>query len=156
MSPFGGPPAKLLETLPERLIRRHEGYRRHAYQCPAGYWTIGIGRNIDRNGPGITLAEAEVLLRNDLIRLAHELDAALPWWRQQDPVRRAVMLDLAFNLGTTKLLTFRRTLNSWQQGDYAGAATQLLQSAYAQQVPSRAGRNAVMLRTGDVPAELTA
>ena len=46
---------KLLE-----MLKRHEGEvvtngRHVAYKCPAGYWTVGVGRNVDPNG-GIGLS----------------------------------------------------------------------------------------------------
>jgi hypothetical protein len=56
-------------------LKVHEGSRTHAYDCPAGYITIGVGRNIDPNG-GLGLSEDEInyLLRNDIERCYRELD----------------------------------------------------------------------------------
>ena len=45
-------------------LRDHEGLRHFPYQCTAGRTTIGYGRNLDDKG--LTLAECEVLLDNDL------------------------------------------------------------------------------------------
>jgi GH24 family phage-related lysozyme (muramidase) len=42
-------------------LKVHEGSRTHAYDCPAGYITIGVGRNIDPNG-GLGLSEDEIRL----------------------------------------------------------------------------------------------
>ena len=33
-----------------QTLKRHEGVRQYAYRCPAGYWTIGAGRNVDETG----------------------------------------------------------------------------------------------------------
>ena len=56
------------------MLKRHEGEvktngRHVAYKCPAGYWTLGIGRNIDP-AKAVSLSEEEVnfLLQNDLDR----------------------------------------------------------------------------------------
>jgi lysozyme len=51
------------------LIKRWEGLKLEAYQCPAGVWTIGYGstRGV-RPGQRITEAQAERLLRDDLAR----------------------------------------------------------------------------------------
>jgi GH24 family phage-related lysozyme (muramidase) len=54
------------------MLKRHEGEvvtngRHLIYKCPAGHWTIGIGRNVDVNG-GLGLSDAEVdfLLEGEL------------------------------------------------------------------------------------------
>ncbi len=67
----------------------HEGVKRFAYKCPAGKWTIGVGRNIDEDG-GIGLSDAEVytLLRNDITRVDQELDEAFEWYSLLDQVGR--------------------------------------------------------------------
>jgi GH24 family phage-related lysozyme (muramidase) len=33
-----------------KQIERDEGKRNRGYKCPAGYWTIGVGYNVE-NGP---------------------------------------------------------------------------------------------------------
>ena len=33
-------------SLEDQLIL-HEGLRREVYKCPAGYWTVGVGRNLE-------------------------------------------------------------------------------------------------------------
>jgi lysozyme len=51
------------------LIKRWEGLRLTAYQCPAGVWTIGYGSTRDvRPGQTITETEAERRLLSDLAR----------------------------------------------------------------------------------------
>ena len=62
----------------ERLIV-HEGLRLKPYKCPAGYLTIGVGRNVETNPiteeekkvvgdweRGITENGAKYLLKNDI------------------------------------------------------------------------------------------
>ena len=61
---------KLLE-----MLRRHEGEvktngRHVAYKCPEGYWTLGIGRNVDpENGIGLSDEEVNFFLENDILRV---------------------------------------------------------------------------------------
>lgn len=127
-----------------------EGFRSAAYQDSMGFWTIGVGRLIDaRKGGGISPEEALFLLGNDIAAKERELDARIPWWRQETEVRQRVMLDLAFNLGVAGLLNFRITLQSWKEGRYEEAADELESSQpWASQVGRRANRLAEMLRTG--------
>jgi lysozyme len=140
--------------LAERLIRLHEGLRLTAYRCSAGKLTIGHGRNIE--DIGITREEADYLLVNDLSRVEAELHAQLPWVTRLDPVRWAVLCDMAYNLGLGKLLQFTRTLSLIEGGDYAAAAGAMLQSKWATQVGTRAQRLAAMMATGTVPPEVAA
>ena len=77
-----------------------------------------------------------------------DLDRELPWWRELDQDRQFVMIDLCFNLGYKKLLTFQKTLASIAQGFYITAGDQLMQSKYAKQVGIRAKRNEYALKTG--------
>lgn len=150
------------ETCIQRLVV-NEGLKTRAYKCPAGYLTIGIGRNLDTNP--LTFGEFEYighncrtkfisndqafyLCRNDLKRVREDLDRELPWWRDLNLDRQFVMIDLCFNMGITKLLTFQKTLQSIATGYYIRAGEQLLQSKYAKQVGKRAKRNAECLQTG--------
>lgn len=130
-------------------LTRHEGYRRSAYQDTNGYWTIGIGRMIDKklNG-GLTKEEAQYLLQNDLDRCATELDAKIPWWQTLSTNRRYVLLNMCFNLGISKLLTFKNTLKMVQDGKYDDAAKGMLNSLWAKQVGNRAKELAEQMRKG--------
>ena len=142
----------------------NEGCVLEPYKCPAGKLTIGIGRNLDGNPltaeekayighncrkKGITNEQAAYLCRNDLKRVRAELDKFLPWWQDLNPDRQYVMIDLCFNMGIDKLLTFQRTLNSIATGYYIRAGEELMQSKYARQVGKRAERNANCLKTGE-------
>ena len=50
------------------MLKRHEGVRNKVYMCPAGYETIGVGRNISESGLGLSEDEVEYLLKNDILR----------------------------------------------------------------------------------------
>lgn len=130
-------------------LERDEGRVLHAYQDSLGYWTIGVGRLIDkRKGGGISNEEADYLKRNDIARFKRELDRVAPWWRDLDPVRQRAMLNLTFNMGPGWISDFSNTVAKLRAGDYAGAASGILASAYARQVGDRAKRIAHMIRTG--------
>lgn len=138
-----------------RLLKRHEGERRlpsgrhKLYRCPAGYWTIGWGRNLDAKG--LSDAEAELLLQNDLREACAELDRLTPWWRALDAPRQYVLVDLMFTLGATKLTRFAPTLALIEAGDYQGAAHRLTRTKWYRDVGTRGARVVRMLRTGQWP-----
>jgi len=140
-------------TLAERSIRYHEGLRLHPYFCTAGKLTIGWGRNLEDRG--LTQEEADFIFDTDWKRVKAELQSALPWTDQLDAVRYAVLADMCFNLGLPKFLAFKQTLEAVKQGDYARAASRMLASLWATQVPDRAKRLAAMMATGTVPPELS-
>lgn len=130
-------------------LTRHEGFVPNAYQDSLGYWTIGIGRLIDkRKGGGISKLEAQYLLRNDVDKAAKQLDDRLPWWRTLTPNRQAVLLNMTFNLGIGGLLGFKNTLEMVRTGNYEGAAKGMLASKWAKQVKGRATELAEQMRKG--------
>jgi lysozyme len=114
--------------------------------------TVGFGHNLTAHG--ISQACADLLLDEDVARASAELVRLCPWSAALSPVRRAALTDLCFNLGATRLAQFTQTLASLEQGDYATGAHLLLQSRYAAQVPMRATRIAMMLRTDAWPADV--
>ncbi len=159
----------------ERLLVLHEGLRLQPYRCPAGKLSIGVGRNLDDRplcpqeihylgrsdlSGGISEAEALWLLDRDLSVQARALDAAIPWWEGFDEARRAVLLDMSYNLGTAGLLKFRNTLRHLEARQFEEAAEEMLRSVWARQVGKqegqRAWRLARMTKTGEWPYDLGA
>ena len=138
-------------TLQDQLIL-HESNRLKPYLDTVGKWTIGVGRNLtDR---GITADESLYLLNNDITRVTREVSLALPWFNNLDPVRRKVVLDMDFNMGTgvpgvSGLLAFTNTLRAMKDGRYEDAAAGMLASLWAQQTKTRATRLAAMMKTGN-------
>lgn len=145
-------------------LRKEEGTVLSAYQDHLGYWTIGTGRLIDkRRGGGISPAENDMLLANDIAKvraqLAVDLDTSAAWARvKDDPVRAVALISMGFQMGVglpgkddAGLSGFDGTLALIAAGDFAGAAAQALKSAWAKQTPARAKRVTDMLRTGIMP-----
>ena len=134
-------------TLTEQL-RRDEGTESCAYQDSLGYWTIGVGRLIDaRKGGGLSNDEIDYLLGNDIKAKTHEVLRALPWAARLSEARRAVLVNMAFQMGTKGLLAFHRTLGSVEDGQYGDAAVEMLNSTWAKQTPARAMRLATQMET---------
>lgn len=136
---------KLIEEL-----RRDEGVIDHAYQDSLGYWTIGVGRLIDkRKGGRLTDEEIDFLLINDVKECVADLDRHLPWWRSLSDARRRVLVNMRFNLGMAGLLGFKNTLRFIEAGEYKRAAQNMLLSKWAKQVKGRANRLAEMMEKGE-------
>ena len=137
-----------IEALRKQLLR-HEGEVLHAYEDHLGYLTIGVGRLIDkRRGGGITHDEAMMLLDNDIRRVIDELESRAPWFKRLDTTRQQAIANMAFQLGVSGLLGFRKMIGALDHGDYRKAADEALDSRWARQTPNRANEIADMIRKG--------
>jgi lysozyme len=130
-------------------IKRHEGLVLHAYQDSLGLTTIGYGRLIDkRKGGGISQQEAEYLLQNDINGVIQALERQISFWNRLNEPRKAVLMNMAFQMGVGGLMKFKRTLSLIELGEYAEAADNMLTSLWAKQTPKRAQEMANQMRTG--------
>ena len=137
------------------MLKRHEGEvvtngRHLIYKCPAGHWTIGIGRNVDVNG-GLGLSEEEVnfLLEGDIARVIKELSTEYAWFSDLDQTRKDAMIDISFNLGATKLRKFVLALDAMERADYKTASEEFLNSDWSRTVKGRSVELAAMIETGE-------
>lgn len=131
-------------------LREFEGVVPHAYQDHLGFWTIGVGRLIDkRKGGGLTDDEIDYLLDNDIRRKTAEVYAALPWVKSMNEPRQAVVIGMAFQMGLKGLLGFTGTLASMRDERYSDAAEGMRRSKWAQQTPQRVRRLAHQMETGE-------
>jgi len=133
-------PSSLRETL-----LRDEGLHLKPYRDSRGFLTIGVGRCLETKG--ISMAEAEMLLDNDL-REAFRVADHLPWITDLDEPRRNVIYNMAFNLGVQGVLGFTKTLELVKQGRYVEAAAEMLRSEWAKQVGNRSERLALQMESG--------
>jgi lysozyme len=137
------------ERVRTQLIQ-DEGIRLKPYQDTVGKTTIGVGRNLD--DVGISAMEAYMLLDHDIDRAIIGLVGKFPWFRDQDPVRQAVLVNLCFNMGLKSLSGFVNTLAAFESHNYEAAATGLKKSKWYKQVgASRSSRLIQMTRTGEWP-----
>lgn len=131
-------------------LREFEGVVPHAYQDHLGYWTIGVGRLIDkRKGGHLTDDEIDYLLENDIRRKTAEVHNALPWVKAMNEPRQAVVIGMAFQMGLKGLLGFTGTLAAMRDERYSDAAEGMRQSKWAQQTPQRVRRLAHQMETGE-------
>ena len=134
-----------MHSIEDQLIL-HEGLRLKPYRCTAGKLTIGVGRNLEDKG--ISHDEAMMLLRNDIAEVTAQLER-FDWFRALGPVRRKVLIDMAFNLGMGGLLGFQKMIEALERGDYERAADEMVNSRWYGQVGERGRRLERMMRTGE-------
>ncbi len=134
-----------------RQLKGDEEVRACVYPDSLGYLTIGVGRLVDdrKAGAGLSLAEIEYLLNNDIDDRVRALTVALPWFSRLDGARQGVLLNMAFQMGTAGLLGFTNTLKYVENGLYDKAADNMKFSRWAKQTPERAERMMKQMRTGE-------
>ncbi len=134
-----------VEKLTEKL-KYEEGCELMPYKDTVNKLTIGIGRCLDERG--ITMEEAEFLLKTDISIVMTELNDSFLWWSNLSEKRQLIMCDLVFNLGMPKLKKFVKFLAAMEKEQWLNAHDELLDSNYADQVPNRAKRNAQTILKG--------
>lgn len=120
------------------------------YKDSEGWYTIGIGRLVDKRKPGAGLRpiEMEFMLNNDIDERIDDLTRRLPWFQDLDSIRQAALLNMSFQMGVDGLMKFKRSLALVKDRKYVEAADAMLESLWAQQTPSRAKRVTDQIRTG--------
>ena len=131
-----------MSDLQSQLIT-DEGFRQFPYKDIVGKVTIGIGRNLD--DVGISRNEALIMLSNDIEKVRYALTEKLSFFKTLTPARQDALINMGFNMGVPKLLTFKKTLMYLSIGDYKSASTECLNSVWASQVGDRAKRIAKIL-----------
>lgn len=114
-----------------------------------GHPTIGTGRALDVHG--ISSSEAAFLFDDDLAQIEAQL-GQYTGWDKLNTVRQFVIVDMTFNIGFAGVLRFKKMITALKAGDFSQAATEMLASGWAEQLPTRAHRLAEMMRTGVRPA----
>lgn len=125
----------------EEMLIRHEGLELKPYRCTAGKLTIGIGRNIQDRG--INDAEARFMCRNDIQEITVQL-VKFKWFNMLSEVRKDVIVDMSF-MGVKKLLEFKKMIECLQKEDFEGAAVEMINSKWSEQVGERATELAAMM-----------
>jgi len=105
------------------LVKHFEGCYLKAYKCPAGVWTIGYGHTSGvKEGMEITKVEAEIMLINDLNKVAIMIEKFLP--KTLNDNQFSALVSFAFNCGVGALES-STALKRIRQGDMEGAADAL-------------------------------
>lgn len=134
--------------------RKVDGEGRHKlYTDTVGVPTIGYGRNVEANG--VSESEASEMLENDITSAIAMAVKHYPALAALDPIRRRVLIDMAFNLGD-KLSQFPGMLAAMAEENWALAADHMryndldnhILSLWYVQVKQRGIRLVDMMRSG--------
>lgn len=130
------------------LIRRHEGYRKYPYKDTVNKLTIGYGTNLEDRG--LSVKEAVALMETDVYRLGEALDEQF-FFQGLSDARKAVIIDMAYNLGLKGLYGFKRMIRALEEKNYGLAAKEMMDSKWAGQVRVRSVELSQIMLTDEIP-----
>ena len=124
-------------------IMRCEGYKQFPYADTTGHITIGYGRNLYKEG--VSQLEATVMMQFDIHTVIKSLQE-YSWFNDNPFDVQMALANMGYNLGIEGLLEFKEMIAALEAKDYAKAASEALNSKWAEQVGQRAKDVAVMIR----------
>jgi len=149
-----GPSGIDLATL-QAFIAKHEGYVNHVYLDSRGFPTAGIGHLLTGGGwhvgEPVSAEQITAWFHSDVATaIAGAKGVMGASFDRLDEARKMVIIDMVFNLGVGGFAGFHHTIAAIESGAYAQAASDMLQSAWASQVGSRATEDASIMRSGQL------
>lgn len=123
-----------------------EGRRRRLYKDTVGKLTIGVGRNIEDRG--LRDDEIDLMLSNDIDEAVGIARALVATFDKLDDVRQEVVVNMALNLGMTRLGGFRQFIGALLRFDFQRATSEMMDSKWYEQVGDRGKRLAYAMREG--------
>ena len=141
------------EQIKEDLIR-HEGYVREIYLCSEGYPTFGVGHLVTEADPEYTWPVGTPVEDERILSAFHDdyqdayTDACAVFTDlelQPSNVIR-VCVNMAFNLGRTRLGQFKKMIKAVNVGDYKKAAEEMIDSRWYHQVGRRSQELVELMR----------
>ena len=140
----------------ERLyeeIKADEGEILEVYKDHLGYDTIGIGHLVTAEdeefgkpaGTPITIERSRELFDRDVQCAIEDCERLYGQWHNWPEEVHLIMVNMAFNLGATRLAKFKNMQNMLSQHKWKEAAKEGRDSLWYRQVTNRAERLMVML-----------
>jgi len=141
------------------LVEDSEDFIPTEYYCPAHKLTQGYGRNLEV----YPLSEAEKAELNEDGSVSEEVAEKwaieelracevkllnAPSFKECNDTRKAVLLDMAFNIGFNGLMKFRKMHQAILNHDWETAAKEMKDSAWYTQVGRRGKRNYDLMLEG--------
>jgi len=137
-------PPNLIEQIKEDLVK-HEGYVTEIYLCSEGYPTFGIGHMVTEDDMEYTWPVGSPVTDERILQVFHDdctaacTDASalvLNFSSHPENVQR-VLVNMAFNLGRSRLGKFKNMITAVNEGNYSKAADEMVDSKWYRQVKRR-------------------
>lgn len=142
--------------LARKSIKRHEGFSQKIYLCSQGKLTAGWGHMIEDDSepfvvlPGalIPMETCERWFEDDLYVAITDATKLVKHFHSLNEMRQAVLVDMAFNLGRSRLAGFKKMLSAIQRGDFETAAAEMIDSKWYKDVGKRASKLSKIMAYG--------
>jgi len=128
-----------------KLLIREEGMRKLPYEDSLGIWTVGVGHKMSNP---LSNAAIMQILDDDIAVATEGVERKLPWVTILNQARNAVLVSMAFQMGISGLLNFKKFLVACEQQDWITAADEMINSRWARQTPERVARMASQIISG--------
>jgi len=128
------------------LVKKNEGFESRLYKCSKGKLTIGYGFNLDDCEIPKSVAESWLIILLDNLYL--NLSTLIDFFDKLDGIRQNILIDIAYNIGISGLLEFKKMLKYLEKKDYEKCAEEMKNSNWYNQVPNRADILIKMMITG--------
>ena len=141
------------------LVKEAEGFSATRYLCPAKKITQGYGRNLeahplteeeenelDYDGT-VSEETATKWALKELVECEIKLSQNIIY-NKLSPTRKAVLLDMCFNIGYAGLMKFKKMWFALGNRDFAEASRQMKDSNWYIQVGNRSKRNVNLMAKG--------
>lgn len=118
-------------------IKNNEGFESKPYPDPLHGWvvpTFGHGLTY------ITEAESETIVRNRVEKIREAIGRNKPIFKTLTESRQNVLIEMAYQMGITGLMRFRKMWAAIENKDFETAYAEALDSRWAKQTPARASR----------------
>ena len=135
-----------------KLVKEAEGFEPLPYRCTAKKLTQGYGRNLEvhplseeekaelASDGSVSEEVAERWAIKELYECEEKLNSNIIYQKQSD-VRKAVLLDMCFNIGYSGLMKFKKMWVALGERDYPQASREMKDSKYYTDVGTRGKRN---------------
>jgi len=137
-------PPNLIDVIKEDLVK-HEGYVTEIYLCSENYPTFGIGHMVTENDMEHTWPVGTPVTDERILQVFHDdcnaacVDASalfLNFSSHPEDVQR-VLVNMAYNLGRSRLGKFKNMITAVNEGNYSKAADEMVDSKWYRQVKRR-------------------
>jgi lysozyme len=143
------------QMIVKKILAFEEGFRSRPYICSAGYITIGYGTKLHKrkgmnpNNFPLTINEAAAteMLNDDLTETINALQRSKQGavFNNLSQTRKNLIISMAYQLGVTGVLKFKKTWKFLAAEMYSEAATEMLDSKWFLDTPERAKRHSVVM-----------
>ena len=115
-------------------IKINEGFEGMPYKDSLGFDTIGYGTKLP-----LDKEESELLLKHRLNKFINEVNVSFPKL-EAEPEIWDMLYEMSYQMGTRKLLGFKKMIKALHEKDYKTAYKEGKDSLWYKQTPNRALR----------------